>query len=64
MKFAIYCLLSPLFVAFLVLYLVGLAVRGAWWSFNMGASMPEVGNLRDSTGEDDRGPGGYKANGL
>lgn len=61
MKFAIYCLLSPLFVAFLVLYLMGLAIRGAWWSFNMGASLPEVGNLRDSSGD---APGGYRGNGL
>lgn len=41
MKLAIYALVSPLFVAYIVLFCVGLMVRGAWSTLTYGFTFPE-----------------------
>jgi hypothetical protein len=70
MRFAVYCFVAPLFVAFLVLLSVGLIVRGAYSSLKIGFKMPDnypqikrTWAARQTPAQDPtRGPGGYHGN--
>lgn len=45
MKLAYYALLSPLFVAVLILGTLGLFLRGVWYSLHLGYTLPDCGKV-------------------